>query len=107
MISFEEFKKLDLRVGTIKEVKNHPNANKLYVLIVDFGVEQRQIVAGIKQCYNEEELIGKQIVVIVNLEPVILRGIESQGMLLAADSDNCGVAVLIPDKKVENNSKIR
>ena|SRR3989344_635117 len=106
MITIEEFQKLDLRIGTIKEVKSHPNADKLYVLKVDLGNEERQIIAGIKSHYKEKELLNKQIVIIVNLQPVVLRGIESQGMLLAA-SDDKDLAVLTPDKDISNNSKIK
>ena len=107
MISIEEFQKLDLRVGTITKVEQHPNADKLYVLKVNFKEEERQIVAGLKQYYTEKELLNKQITVIMNLEPAKLRGIESQGMLLATDSKDGRVAILTPDKKIENNSKIR
>jgi len=106
MITIEEFQKLDLRIGTIKEVKSHPNADKLYVYLHDLGNEERQIIAGIKSHYKEKELLNKQIVIIVNLQPVVLRGIESQGMLLAA-SDDKDLAVLTPDKDISNNSKIK
>jgi methionyl-tRNA synthetase len=76
---------LDLKVAKILEVEDHPEADKLYVLQVDLGKEKRQIVAGVKPYYNKEELIGKNIVVVTNLEPVKLRGVDSNGMLLAGD----------------------
>lgn len=106
MITLTDFAKLDLRVATIIDVKPHPNAEKLYVLKVDLGSEVRQIVAGIKKYYTEKELLNKQIIVIVNLEPAKLRGIESNGMLLAADNGE-NIVILTPDKKIENNSQIR
>ena len=106
MLSFEEFKKMEMAVGTIKEVKNHPNADKLYLLKVSFGNEERQLVAGIKPYYSQEELISKQIVVIKNLEPAVIRGVKSEGMLLAAE-DKDGISLLTPDREVEDGAKIR
>lgn len=103
MVSFDEFKKMDMRVGTIISVEDHPNAEKLYVMQVDLGEEQRQIVAGLKGIYTKDELNGKQITMIVNLQPAMLRGVESNGMLLAADDGT----IISPAKKVPNGSKIR
>jgi len=105
-ITIEDFSKLDIYVGTIIKVSPHPNADKLYILEVDFNNFKRQIVAGIRQHYSEKDLLNKQIVVITNLKPIIIRGVESQGMLLAAGSSDGKVAVLSPDK-FDNNSKIR
>ncbi len=104
MIEFEDWKKLDIRIGEIKEVKNHPNADKLYILKVDVG-EEIQIVAGIKNGYEEKDLIGKKIVVITNLKPVKLRGVESQGMLLAAVEEE-KIVLLIPEKDISNGTRI-
>ena len=98
-ISFDDFCKLDLRVATILEVAEHPNADKLLVLQLDMGGERRQLVAGIKASYSPEALLGRQIVVVANLEPRKLRGIESKGMLLAADGD-AGPIVLTTEKDV-------
>lgn len=106
MISIEDFKKIELRVGKIIEVRDHPNADKLYVLIVDFGNEKRQIVSGIKEYYKKEELLNKKIVVIVNLEPKKFRGIESQGMLLAAQDEEGRLALLVPDREVKEGAKV-
>ncbi len=103
MIPFNEFKKLDLRIGTVTEVKDHPNADKLYIIQVDLGSEKRQIVAGLKGIYSRDELKGKQISVICNLEPAELRGVKSEGMLLAADDGT----LLITEKKVKNGVKVR
>ncbi len=105
-ISIDDLMRIDLRVGRVIEVKDHPNADKLYVLTVDLGSEKRTIVAGLKQYYKPEELLGKYVIVVTNLQPKKLRGIESQGMLLAAD-DGKVVALLQPDKEVELGAKIR
>lgn len=106
-ISYEEFRKIQFKTATVKKVENHPNADKLYILTIDLGQETRQIVAGIKPYYKPEELEGKQIIVVANLEPVKLRGVESNGMLLAADDGNGKVVLLTTDKKIENGSEIR
>jgi methionyl-tRNA synthetase len=105
MISIEEFRKVELKVATIKGAEAHPNADKLIVLQVDLGSEQRQICAGIRNHYTPEELIGKQIIVVANLETAKLRGLESQGMLLAA-SDEDRVILLTPDKPVQPGSQV-
>ena len=83
-VKYEDFAKLDLRVGKIIEAKDHPDADRLVVLQVDLGAEQRQIVAYIKKYYEPVQLLGKWIVVVTNLEPRTLRGVTSHGMLLAA-----------------------
>ncbi len=83
-ITFDDFAKIDLRVGKVIEVAEHPNADKLLVVKVDLGSEQRTICAGIKAFYAPEALLGKNIVLVANLEPRKMRGVESQGMLLAA-----------------------
>lgn len=105
MITIEQFQQVELRVATIKEATPHPNADRLLVLKVDLGTEERQIVAGIRAHYQPEELVGKQIVVVANLEPAVLRGIESQGMLLAA-SDGERIVVLSPEKAVTAGAKV-
>ncbi|MFA6217444.1 MAG: methionine--tRNA ligase subunit beta [Candidatus Omnitrophota bacterium] len=106
MVSIEDFKKLELKVATIKEVNEHPNADRLYVLIVDLGDKTRQIVAGIRNSYKKEDLLGKQVVVIDNLEPALLRGVESQGMILAA-SDESGIAVVSPGREMKLGSVVK
>ena len=105
-ISYEYFTKLDIRIGTIKEANNHPDADKLLILKIDEGKEEpRQLVAGIKEHYNPEDLVGKRIVFLANLEPRELRGELSQGMILAA-SDGEQVVLLTTDKDIPNNAKI-
>ena len=104
MIEFKDWKELDIRIGQIKEVKDHPNANKLLILKVDVGKEI-QLVAGVKNNYSKKELIGKKIVVFTNLEPAVLRGVKSEGMLLAAVKDD-KVVILIPEKDIDNGARI-
>jgi len=106
-ISFEDWMKIDIRVGTIKEVLPHPDADKLYILEIDEGKGQlRQLVAGLKENYKEEELVGKKIVFLANLEPKKLRGELSQGMILAA-VDGEQISVLTVDRDIPNNAKIQ
>jgi len=105
MISIDEFRRIELKVATIKKAEPHPNADKLLVLQVDLGSEERQIVAGIRGHYAPEELIGKQVVVVANLETARLRGLESQGMVLAA-SDGERIVILTPEKQVSPGARI-
>jgi methionyl-tRNA synthetase len=105
MISIEDFRKIELRIATVTRAEPHPNADKLLVLQVDIGGEARQICAGIRNQYTPDELIGKQIVVVTNLETAKLRGLESQGMLLAA-SDEGRVIILTPEKSVQAGAKV-
>jgi methionyl-tRNA synthetase len=106
LVKFDDFQKLDLQVGRIVEVSDHPNADKLFVLKVDFGDDQVQIVAGLRQYYQKEEMEGKNIIVIRNLEPVKLRGVESNGMLLAAEDDEDHVILLTTEKDIKPGSKV-
>ena len=106
MISLEEFKKLELKVGEIKDVQDHPNADRLYVVTVDLGDRTKQLVAGIKLYYKKEDLIGKQVVVVDNLASALLRGVESQGMLLAA-SDDTGIVIISPQRNVKPGSTVK
>jgi methionyl-tRNA synthetase len=104
-ISFQEFQKLDLRVGTVLKAETIPGSKKLLKLIVDIG-EERTVVAGLVGHYTEEDLVGKQVVVVVNLEPAKLMGVESQGMVLAAE-DESGVHLLSFDVFVTPGSKVK
>lgn len=106
MISFEDFKKLDLRTARIIEVKEHPNADKLYVLRIDVGGEEKQIIAGIREKYQADDLVNKTVIVINNLEPATIRGEESNGMLLVAGSEE-GPVILIPENNVPSGVQIR
>ena len=106
-LDIQEFMKIDLRVGQIKAVKDHPNADKLYILLVDMGPLQSdfQLVSGLRQHYGKEDLLGKQVVVVRNLKPSVIRGVESNGMLLAAVHKG-QIAVVSPDKKIEVGAKV-
>ncbi len=107
MISFEDFSKLELKIGTILEAEEVEGSEKLIKLMVDLGEEiPRQILAGIKKWYKAKSLIGKQVVVVVNLEPRTMMGIESQGMMLAADSQDGPVFLTVP-KEVSPGTKVK
>jgi len=106
MATIDDFRKLDLRIAEIKEVNEHPNADKLLILSLDLGEKQKQVVAGIRNFYSKDELIGKQVVVIDNLDPVVLRGVESQGMILAGSDENT-LAILNPEKKLKLGSIVK
>lgn len=107
LISFEDFQKIDLRIGKIKEAEAIPGSKKLIKLRVDIDIgEERTVVAGLKGHYTEEDLIGTEILLVANLAPVKLMGVESHGMLLAA-SDGAGLHLLIPDASAVPGSKVR
>ena len=105
-ITIDDFKKVELRVGKVLECAEHTNANKLLVLKVDIGNgDVRQIVSGIKQWYQPADLVGKSVIIVANLAPAMLRGVESRGMLLAASSGP-DVIVLTPSKDAAPGSKV-
>jgi len=106
MIAFDDFKKVELKIARITEAEEVAGADKLLKLQIDLGDEKRQIVAGIKKSYQAKDLIGREIVVVVNLEPRMVMGIESNGMLLAA-SDGSGPVLLGPDRDVPPGSGIK
>ena len=109
-VEYSDWEKLDLRVGKILKAEDIEGADKLYKLQVDLGKElgKRTLCAGIKKYYSKEDLKGKKIVVFANLKPRMLRGIESQGMLLAAsDKDDEKVVLISPESDIEVGSKIR
>lgn len=105
-ISYDDFSKLELRVATVLSAREHPNADKLLLLQIDVGDQQKQIVAGIRGHYQPDELVGRQIIVLNNLEEVVLRGEESRGMLLAA-SDGDDVVLLRPDRECQPGAPIK
>ena len=106
-ISIEDFKRLQLRVGTIVSAEDHPNATRLLILKVDIGdAAPRQVVAGIKGAYQASELVGKLVVVVANLKPAMLRGVESQGMVLAA-SDSASMALVSPERLIPPGSVVK
>ena len=106
-IVLEEFQRVTLRTGVITSAEDHPQADRLLVLKIDLGAgDTRQIVAGIKGSYHLAELVGKQVVVVTNLRPVILRGVESQGMILAA-SDETTVVLVSPERPIRAGSLVK
>ena len=105
-IGIDDFKKVVLKVGKVIEATAHTNANKLLVLKVDLGNgETRQVVSGIKTWYTPEQLVGKSVILVANLAPAMLRGVESQGMVLAASSGD-QVILLSPEKEAAPGSKV-
>jgi methionyl-tRNA synthetase len=108
MITIEQFREVQLRVATVRSAEPHPNADRLIVLRVDLGGEERQLVAGIRAHYDPASLVGRQVVVVANLAPAMLRGVESNGMVLAAaDEANGKVVLLRPDEVVGAGSVVR
>ena len=107
VIQYDDFAKLDLRVGKIIEASVHPNADKLLVVQVDLGSEKRQLCAGLRGHYEPAELVGKSIIVVANLAPRSMRGEISQGMLLAASSEDSGQVILLtPERDIAPGSRV-
>jgi methionine--tRNA ligase beta chain len=105
-ISFEEFQKLDLRIGKILEANQIPGSRNLIKMTVDFGTEKRQAVAGLLQWYRPQDLVGKKCAFILNLQRRKLMGVESQCMVFAAEDDKSNVVVLQPEKDIAEGSRI-
>ena len=106
-VTFDQFKTMDLRVAEIRSAEEIEGADKLYKLTISLGTEERTIVAGIKQFYPKEELAGKKIVVVANLEPRALRGVTSHGMLLAASTeDKSSLTLVTVDRNIPNGSRV-
>jgi methionine--tRNA ligase beta chain len=107
MITFDEFAKIELKTAKVLEANRVEGSEKLIVLILDLAGEKRQIVAGIGKTYNPEDLIGKNIIIVANLEPKSLMGIESNGMLLATHDSEGNPVILIPEKEVNSGEGIK
>ena len=105
-LTYEQFAQLDLRVARVVEAREHPNANKLLLLKIKVGEVEKQIVAGIRGHYEPAALVGRLIAVVNNLAPAVIRGEESNGMLLAA-SDGTGVVLLQPDREIADGTRIK
>lgn len=105
-VSIQEFARLDIRVGEIVTAEPVEGADKLYRVEVDIGGEVRQTVAGVRQWYSAGELVGRKVVFLANLQPAKIRGVESRGMVLAADAAD-GVSLLQPDRDIPPGSKVR
>ncbi|MEW6008653.1 MAG: methionine--tRNA ligase subunit beta [Candidatus Omnitrophota bacterium] len=105
MVTIDDFKKLEIKIAKILDVQDHPTADRLYIVRVSLGDKEKQLVAGIKNSYSKEELMSKLVIVVDNLEPAVIRGKASEGMLLAA-KDSKGITVLTTDREVELGSPV-
>ena len=107
-LDFDTFMSVELRTGTITAVEDHPNADKLYVVKIDDGTDEgRTVCAGLKPYYTVEQMVGKCVVFVANLEPRKLRGIVSEGMICAADDGHGAVKLVTLDGEIENGSRVR
>jgi methionyl-tRNA synthetase len=106
-ITFDEFTKMDIRISTILTAEKHPDADKLLKMTVDTGIDERTIVSGIAEHYKPEDVIGKQVSVLINLAPRKIRGIESQGMILMAENNEGNLAFVSPEKVIDNGGEVR
>ncbi len=105
MITIDDFGKLNLVTAVVKNVADHPRADRLYLLTVDLGAEERTVVAGIKDFYSPRDLLGKELVVVENLEPAVIRGVESRGMILAAKSGPI-LSLVTLDRKISPGTAV-
>ena len=105
MITIEDFKKMELRVGEVLSAALHPQADRLLVLKVRVGQEERTLVAGIRRHYTEMELVGKKVIVVANLQPAEIRGVLSEGMILAASSDQT-LTLIIPEREIQGGARV-
>ena len=107
-INFSDWEKIDLRVGEIQKIEEITGADKLYKLTISIGSEIRTVCAGIKQFYSHDDLVGKKVILLANLAPRKLKGIESQGMVLAAvNADESSVVLISPSEDIEVGSVVR
>ena len=106
MATIDDFRKLEFRIAEIVKVELHPNADRLWLIQIRIGQEERQVVAGIRQFYTPEELVGKKVVVVANLEPATIRGTESKGMLLAASIDD-KLVLVSPEKDIPTGAVVK
>ena len=106
-ITYEDFAKIELRIAKVLEARAHPNADRLMLLQVDLGDAQKQIVAGIRAHYTPEQLVGKLIIIVNNLQPAMLRGESSNGMLLAASSEEKVIVLTVDDPTCVPGAKIK
>ena len=106
MATIDDFRKLDLRVGVVRAAALHENAERLLVLQVEMGTETRQVVAGIRAAYQPEQLVGRRVVLVANLDPAVIRGVQSQGMILAAQDDQ-DLTLATFDRPVTSGSQVK
>ncbi len=105
-ISYDDFKKVELKTAKILDVKDHPQADKLYIVTIDLGTEKKDVVAGIKNFYSAEELKGKNVVAVCNLQPATIRGVESSGMILAASGEGA-LSIVTLDKDMPVGTTVK
>jgi methionyl-tRNA synthetase len=106
-IPYDDFAKLDIRLGTVESAEEVPGSEKLLKLVVNMGEEKRTLMAGIRKQYMPDQLIGRQIAILFNLEPRRIFGTESHGMILAAEDSDGKLSVLSPDKGMGNGAKVK
>ena len=106
-VSYEEFSKMDFRIGLVESADEVEKSENLLRLTVDFGGEKRQVISGIKKFYSPEDVVGKKFVFITNMKERKIMGLLSQGMLLAAESEDAGIVALQPEKDIAEGSKIK
>lgn len=105
MFKFDDFAKLEIRIGTIVEAKRVPATDRLLKIIVDVGNEKRQVIAGFGHKHSPKDLVGKQVPFVLNIEKAVIRGVESNGIFMAIDDENA--TLLVPQNSVPNGSKIK
>ena len=106
-VSFEDFTKLDIRVGTITAAEKVKKADKLLKITVDTGIDSRTIVSGIAEHYDPENIVGQKVSILLNLAPRKIRGVESQGMILMAETEKGELAFVSPNKEIDSGNTIR
>lgn len=106
MVTIDQFRQIELTVGTVTRAELHPNADRLLILTVDVGGAAKRVVAGIRGAYQPDDLVGKSVIVVNNLEPATIRGVASDGMVLAAQAGE-GMTVLTTDRPAPSGSAVR
>ena len=106
MCTYDDFEKLDIRTATVLEAERVPNTDKLLKLTIDTGIDRRTIVSGIAEYYSPEQMLGKQICILANLQPRVIRGIESKGMILMAEQPDGKMRFITPQEVLADGSQI-
>ena len=106
VIEFDDFSKVDIRVGTVIEAENVPKSNKLLKLKINTGIDERTILSGIAKFYSTEEIINKKVMVLINLKPRKMMGFESEGMLLLAEDSDGNLSLMQPDSEIGDGSVV-
>ena len=106
VIEFDDFSKVDIRVGTVIEAENVPKSNKLLKLKINTGIDERTILSGIAKFYSTEEILNKKVMVLINLKPRKMMGFESEGMLLLAEDSDGNLSLMQPDSEIGDGSVV-